>query len=243
MNGGTGMRGLTDRLAALDGRLYVSSPPGRERCCERRSVRVVIADDAVLPRRRRPAAHRGRNRRGRPERGTQRPAPEGRAHKPDVAIIDVRMPPDNADDGLRAALVIREELLTWTFCCLAVRRGPLTSAAACRWGGGRRLPAQGSDRRGRAALRGGRASRAGDSVLDPRWCADARALARREPARCADGQGARGAGPDGRGPDEPGDRRRALHPASAQSSATSRASSANSSCRRPRRTTGGSWPF
>jgi signal transduction histidine kinase len=28
MNGGTGMRGLTDRLAALDGRLYVSSPPG-----------------------------------------------------------------------------------------------------------------------------------------------------------------------------------------------------------------------
>ena len=33
-----------------------------------------------------------------------------RAHKPDVAIIDVRMPPDNADDGLRAALTIREEL-------------------------------------------------------------------------------------------------------------------------------------
>ena len=33
-----------------------------------------------------------------------------RAHKPDVAIIDVRMPPDNADDGLRAALTIRDEL-------------------------------------------------------------------------------------------------------------------------------------
>ena len=33
-----------------------------------------------------------------------------RAHKPDVAIIDVRMPPDNVDDGLRAALTIREEL-------------------------------------------------------------------------------------------------------------------------------------
>jgi len=27
-NGGSGLRGLTDRLAALDGRLYVSSPPG-----------------------------------------------------------------------------------------------------------------------------------------------------------------------------------------------------------------------
>jgi DNA-binding NarL/FixJ family response regulator len=33
-----------------------------------------------------------------------------RAHTPDVAIIDVRMPPDNVDDGLRAALTIREEL-------------------------------------------------------------------------------------------------------------------------------------
>jgi DNA-binding NarL/FixJ family response regulator len=33
-----------------------------------------------------------------------------RGHKPDVAIIDVRMPPDDTDDGLRAALTIRDEL-------------------------------------------------------------------------------------------------------------------------------------
>ena len=33
-----------------------------------------------------------------------------RAHKPDVAVIDIRMPPDNVDDGLRAALEIRAEL-------------------------------------------------------------------------------------------------------------------------------------
>jgi DNA-binding NarL/FixJ family response regulator len=33
-----------------------------------------------------------------------------RAHRPDVAIVDVRMPPDNLDDGLRAALLIRTEL-------------------------------------------------------------------------------------------------------------------------------------
>jgi DNA-binding NarL/FixJ family response regulator len=32
-----------------------------------------------------------------------------RAHKPDVALVDVRMPPDNTDDGLRAALTIRVE--------------------------------------------------------------------------------------------------------------------------------------
>jgi DNA-binding NarL/FixJ family response regulator len=31
------------------------------------------------------------------------------AHKPDVAIIDVRMPPDNTDDGLRAAIKLRGE--------------------------------------------------------------------------------------------------------------------------------------
>jgi DNA-binding NarL/FixJ family response regulator len=30
------------------------------------------------------------------------------AHKPDVAIVDVRMPPTNTDDGLRAALELRE---------------------------------------------------------------------------------------------------------------------------------------
>jgi DNA-binding NarL/FixJ family response regulator len=34
---------------------------------------------------------------------------KARAHKPSVAIIDVRMPPDNSDDGLRAALTIRSE--------------------------------------------------------------------------------------------------------------------------------------
>ena len=32
------------------------------------------------------------------------------AHKPDVAIVDVRMPPTHTDEGLRAAQRIREEL-------------------------------------------------------------------------------------------------------------------------------------
>lgn len=31
------------------------------------------------------------------------------AHKPDVAVIDVRMPPTHSDDGLRAALELRRE--------------------------------------------------------------------------------------------------------------------------------------
>jgi DNA-binding NarL/FixJ family response regulator len=33
-----------------------------------------------------------------------------RAHKPDVAVVDIRMPPGNTDDGLRAAREIRAEL-------------------------------------------------------------------------------------------------------------------------------------
>ena len=33
-----------------------------------------------------------------------------RAHKPDVAVVDIRMPPTHVDEGLQAAKVIRSEL-------------------------------------------------------------------------------------------------------------------------------------
>jgi DNA-binding NarL/FixJ family response regulator len=74
-------------------------------------VRVVVADDSVLLR-----------------EGIARLLGEGgfdvvaqagdaddlmrkaAAHKPDVAIVDIRMPPTNTDDGLRAALEIRRTL-------------------------------------------------------------------------------------------------------------------------------------
>ncbi|HEY3190389.1 MAG TPA: response regulator transcription factor [Solirubrobacteraceae bacterium] len=74
-------------------------------------MRIVIADDAVLLR-------EGATRLLQ-DAGFEVVAQAGdaddllrkvRAHRPDVAIIDVRMPPDNTDDGLRAALAIREEL-------------------------------------------------------------------------------------------------------------------------------------
>src|SRR3954471_10095319 len=35
---------------------------------------------------------------------------KARAHKPDVALIDIRMPPTHSDEGLRASRAIREEL-------------------------------------------------------------------------------------------------------------------------------------
>jgi DNA-binding NarL/FixJ family response regulator len=74
-------------------------------------VRIVIADDAVLVRE---GAARLLE-----EAGFDVVAQAGdaddllrkvRAHKPDVAIVDIRMPPDNVADGLRAALEIRSEL-------------------------------------------------------------------------------------------------------------------------------------
>ena len=74
-------------------------------------MRIVIADDAVLLRE---GAARLLE-----DAGFEVVAQAGdaedllrkvRAHKPDVAVIDVRMPPDNTDDGLRAALEIRKEM-------------------------------------------------------------------------------------------------------------------------------------
>jgi DNA-binding NarL/FixJ family response regulator len=74
-------------------------------------VRVVIAEDSVLLRE---GAVRLLEEAGIEVVGQAGDAEEllrkVRAHKPDVAIVDIRMPPDNTDDGLRAAATIREEL-------------------------------------------------------------------------------------------------------------------------------------
>jgi DNA-binding NarL/FixJ family response regulator len=74
-------------------------------------VRIVIADDAVLLRE---GAARLLTEAGHDVVAQAADADDlmrkVRAHRPDVAIVDIRMPPDNLDDGLRAALVIREEL-------------------------------------------------------------------------------------------------------------------------------------
>jgi DNA-binding NarL/FixJ family response regulator len=74
-------------------------------------VRVVVADDSVLLREG-VARILG-------EAGFDVVAQAGdgedllrkvRAHKPDVAVVDVRMPPTHTDEGLRAAREIRSEL-------------------------------------------------------------------------------------------------------------------------------------
>ncbi len=73
-----------------------------------RCLRVVVADDSVLLRE---GVVRLLE-----EKGFEVVAQAGdaedlirkvNAHKPDVAVVDIRMPPTNTDDGLRAALEIR----------------------------------------------------------------------------------------------------------------------------------------
>jgi DNA-binding NarL/FixJ family response regulator len=73
-------------------------------------MRVVVADDSVLLRE---GVVRLLEDSGFEVVGQAGDAPDllrkVAAHKPDVAIVDIRMPPNNTDDGLRAAHQIRAE--------------------------------------------------------------------------------------------------------------------------------------
>ena len=80
-------------------------------------------------------------------------------HKPDVAVVDIRMPPTHTDEGLRAAQGDPRALPGHRRArALAVRRAGLRDGAARRERRGRRLPAQGP-RLGRGGVRRGRAPR------------------------------------------------------------------------------------
>ena len=74
-------------------------------------MRVVIAEDSVLLRE---GAARLLEEAGIEVVGQAGDGEEllrkARGHKPDVVIVDIRMPPDHGDEGIRAAAVIRREL-------------------------------------------------------------------------------------------------------------------------------------
>ena len=74
-------------------------------------MRVIVADDSVLLRE---GVTRVLERAGFEVVGHAADQEElmrkTRAHKPDVAIIDIRMPPTNTNEGLQAARAIREEM-------------------------------------------------------------------------------------------------------------------------------------
>ncbi|MDR1295365.1 MAG: response regulator transcription factor [Bifidobacteriaceae bacterium] len=75
------------------------------------AVRIVVADDSVLLRE---GLARLLTEAGHIVVGTADSAPdllrEVRRTRPDLAVVDVRMPPDLTDDGLRAARELRREL-------------------------------------------------------------------------------------------------------------------------------------
>jgi DNA-binding NarL/FixJ family response regulator len=74
-------------------------------------MRVVIADDAVLLREGAVRLLEGAGIEVVGQAGdSEELMRKVRAHKPDVAIVDIRMPPNHTDDGLRAAAQIRAEL-------------------------------------------------------------------------------------------------------------------------------------
>ena len=105
----SGLAGLQDRLEALDAKLVVESEPGRGTSDPRRDpMRIVIADDAALIRE--GVAH------VLTESGLEVVDQVGdadallasvRDERPDVALVDIRMPPTHTDEGLRAAREIR----------------------------------------------------------------------------------------------------------------------------------------
>ena len=109
---GSGLRGLHDRVAALDGHLELTSPRGRGHHPQGDDpVRVIVAEDSLLLREGmvrllEEAKFEVVGQAGDAEELLRK----ARAHKPDIAIIDIRMPPTHTDEGLRAARVIREEM-------------------------------------------------------------------------------------------------------------------------------------
>ena len=106
---GAGLRGLRDRVEAVDGRF--SRRVTRRRRDPRQRVdlmRVIIADDAVIVRQgvARLLAERGIEVVGEAGR-TEELLRLVAALRPDVAVIDIRMPPTQTDEGLVAAREIR----------------------------------------------------------------------------------------------------------------------------------------
>ena len=106
---GSGLMGLRHRVAALDGTLAVVEPGrGRDHRAGGAAMRVVIVEDQALLREGLVALLR--------EQGIDVVAQAEDApgllrivagHKPDLAIVDVRLPPSFTDEGLRAALEAR----------------------------------------------------------------------------------------------------------------------------------------
>ncbi len=204
---GSGLAGLRDRVAAHGGTFEIVSPSGGGTHVEVAiPCEIVIAEDAVLLREGlagllEDAGHTVSARVGDAEALLAVVA----EHEPDLAIVDVRMPPTYEDEGMRAAVEIRR-VASRTSACSSSRS---TSRAASRSSSSSsrrriRLPAEGPGaRRGRVprSRRAGGERRLGARSRG-REAAALAAGARRRSTRRAHAARARGARARRRGPDE-----------------------------------------
>ena len=151
----SGLAGLGQRLAAVDGTLDVTSPEGGPTVVLARiplasRMRVVVADDSLLLRE---GLQLLLAEAGHEVVGSVGDGPSFVAamleHRPDIGVVDVRMPPSHTDEGLRAAVDVRR---AWPD---APADGPL----AVRRGVVRRRPA-----RGRATAASATCSRTGSAT-------------------------------------------------------------------------------
>ena len=137
---GSGLTGLRQRVEALDGTFAVTSPAGRaHHRAGGAAVRVVIAEDLALLRDGLGALLRDNDidvvaAVDDPTALIEAVARE----RPDVAIVDVRLPPTFTDEGLRAALELRERRArappSWS--CRSTSSGPTPTELLADGGGG-----------------------------------------------------------------------------------------------------------
>ncbi len=102
---------VSDRVLVIDNRGVVTPPEIAESSEDRSAPRVVLADDDVLLREGLASLlyHSGFDVVGQAGNGVELVA-QVRSARPELAIIDIRMPPGYATEGLEAARVIRAEL-------------------------------------------------------------------------------------------------------------------------------------
>ena len=128
-------------------------------------------------------------------------------HRPDAVVVDVRMPPTFKDEGIAAAVQIRDGLPGHGGPGpVAVRRGALRHRPAGPRHRAGRLPAQGPGRRHRLLHRGAGTRRGRRHRAGPRSRRAAPGTPARRPAGPAHSARTRRAGADGRGPGERRDR-------------------------------------
>jgi hypothetical protein len=154
---GGGLRGIQRRLAAFDGVIAVTSPSGDRRSSPwsyragrdrrgshapaRRLIRLLTAYqlDVIEPVDTGPALLRALL--------TQRP---------DIAVVDVRLPPTFTDEGLKVAIEARAQIPGLPVLILSpARRAALRPRTDLRWPRWGRLPAQGPRCRCRPVRRRG----------------------------------------------------------------------------------------